>query len=45
MPIPVKYVCPKCKGETDMQGELCVRCSLDKLFIEQGRKNVNIKRE
>lgn len=26
MPVPVKYVCPRCKGETDMEGQPCLSC-------------------
>lgn len=27
MPVAVRYVCPKCKGETEIEGETCIACS------------------
>lgn len=42
MPVPVKYVCPKCKSESKTQNLNCLRCDLEKYMQEnQGRKPNN----
>lgn len=41
MPVPVKYVCPKCKGETDIPNTECIACSLEKLINRTGFKHVD----
>lgn len=41
MPIPVKYICPKCKGECEMPlPYLCIPCSYDREIVKpQGGKH------
>lgn len=41
MPVPVKLVCPKCKGETDIPNKACIACCFEKLINETGCKHVN----
>jgi DNA-directed RNA polymerase subunit RPC12/RpoP len=28
MPVPIKYKCPSCKGESDMEGVRCLPCTI-----------------
>ena len=37
MPIPVKYVCPKCKGETELPNTPCIPCTYQKEIVNQNR--------
>ncbi len=36
MPIPIKYTCPRCKGETDIPNRLYLPCEFSQ-FVEQKR--------
>jgi hypothetical protein len=40
MPIPVQSKCPRCKGETDMEGRLCMSCAMKEIIKFQGFKHV-----
>jgi predicted RNA-binding Zn-ribbon protein involved in translation (DUF1610 family) len=38
MPVIVKFTCPKCRGETDIEGVRCIACSMHDLIKSQGGK-------
>lgn len=40
MPIPVKYVCHQCKGETDKPNSRCVACLFQEYVKYSGCKHV-----
>lgn len=39
MPAPVKFVCPKCKGQTELANTPCIPCSQHQITKEQGYKH------
>lgn len=39
MPVPVKFVCPMCKGETLVEFGPCLNCFMEKWLRKFGRKN------
>jgi hypothetical protein len=40
MPIPIQRKCPRCKGETDMEGRPCMPCAMKEIMKFQGFKHV-----
>jgi hypothetical protein len=40
MPAPIKYKCPSCKGESDMEDVRCLSCTMHDLIKSQNFKHL-----